>query len=1147
MKTWHKILAVILAIATVVPLFALGSSAEEAVTTVTFSSKDNCKTGILAHFDAEENAGEGIHDPAAATWKNLGGSMDATVSGGTFKDDYLDLGAGGSVEFSFRPSEAYCVELICDLTLSGIKSKDFMKIGEDTLSITSDGKLEYETDVNVMRIDAYDGTSVLFGLTKNVGKLQYEDGTSVSESPVNPVPANGFVNVKIAFSSEVYGKIYAIRIYDHILNNEELTTNVVVDTTRFFENEEAYLARLQVHVDNTDEDDLDSTEHVFITDSVITSGLLLKDNVTYIFTKNCVVDASETKDAALSGEYKRSAAAVDKDAKAFIKVLRGVTVTFKGADAQFDSGAGAGICVPDGSTLIIKGEGSVIAIGGKAGKGQENSLDVTALFTYGFYYGVGGGGAAAGIGGCGGEGGRYLDVLPENGMDCGKICIMDGVNVNATAGAAETEQSPIAGLAGQVPVYGIGGGGAGGSGTGTYADKQAYCGKSGSVYISENATVSGRSCYYFASKLYQVGNEIWNHGLTVLTYDGPETTNWATSDAMYNKALKLALALKEASDHNALHDYTINVPSNSDIYWQSSSCHGAYKVITGSDNCNWYKDFVDNGDGYFYLIADSMYDWVSYWFNYSMSNEEAIRNPYDLIERCFSEMEKKVWQVIELTQEEKSILHELMYSEAYCEPEGGNRTGAGYVYNNQTTGSYAYHTSALIGINLTYTTVSEANTPRSVSWYYDTQRAEGSSWLWYAHYYYRFCSALTCYHGKAGINNLNWMGYLPQNMSIAEVNIPGTHDSGTYNMDTPFVNLLSQCQERTIKEQMNDGLRFFDIRLEYKERGADATILRNFTLAHGPEFCETRDEKDLTLNMVFDVARDFVAENASEFVILMLQRENGDEGQYNDKIAQMKTYLKDFDDVIFLNKGDAIPTVGQAKGHVIVIESSNVDKYEDEYDTSAGTKIERLENVFNNAVKQDLKKSSKVGDSDKPIRIVFTSNYHLEAFIADVTAVTLPIVVLTTWLMPGGFLLKALGSVIGVAVAAVVVLCIGKDMAGTPYSIAKDVNAYLNKKSFDEGKRYGWIAMNFYQPSVAKRIYLSNAVDWSENFDKMDHEAGEKRVASIVSNGSIGIIIAAAVLLALTGAAGIVYAKKKKETVGQTEKTGQDKDTPDDQ
>ena len=145
-----------------------------------------------------------------------------------------------------------------------------------------------------------------------------------------------------------------------------------------------------------------------------TSGYELKDAYYYV-----TEDLTFTN--TLSGPGQGSGMYVQADKTVTLYIPAGVTLTVKGADAEGTTGAGAGILLPEGTTLNIIGAGTLVATGGKAANGQDGSrgtdghLDEESVDTwflgkkiycgYGGAGGYGGGGAGAGIGTAGGQGG----------------------------------------------------------------------------------------------------------------------------------------------------------------------------------------------------------------------------------------------------------------------------------------------------------------------------------------------------------------------------------------------------------------------------------------------------------------------------------------------------------------------------------------------------------------------------------------------------------------------------------------------------------------------------------------------------------------------------------------------------------------------
>ena len=146
-----------------------------------------------------------------------------------------------------------------------------------------------------------------------------------------------------------------------------------------------------------------------------TTGYELKDDYYYV-SEDLTFTNTISGDGQGSGMYVQSGRTVT------LYIPAGVTLTVKGADASGTTGAGAGILLPEGSTLNIIGAGTLVATGGNAANGQDGSrgtdgrlLDEESVDEwflgkkiycgYGGAGGYGGGGAGAGIGTAGGQGG----------------------------------------------------------------------------------------------------------------------------------------------------------------------------------------------------------------------------------------------------------------------------------------------------------------------------------------------------------------------------------------------------------------------------------------------------------------------------------------------------------------------------------------------------------------------------------------------------------------------------------------------------------------------------------------------------------------------------------------------------------------------
>ena len=126
----------------------------------------------------------------------------------------------------------------------------------------------------------------------------------------------------------------------------------------------------------------------------------------------------------------------------------------------------------------------------------------------------------------------------------------------------------------------------------------------------------------------------------------------------------------------------------------------------------------------------------------------------------------------------------------------------------------------------------------------------------------------------------DWMSMVRDETKVCKMSIPGTHDTmtgmGFYQPTLKYIfNMTAISQLSTLEEQMNCGLRFFDIRPVVSidtlaQNPADKKILR---LAHG------MSEIDVTFEEAIDQLLSFLTAHPSEFFIAKLQADNGMEDQ----------------------------------------------------------------------------------------------------------------------------------------------------------------------------------------------------------------------------------------------------------------------------
>ena len=129
------------------------------------------------------------------------------------------------------------------------------------------------------------------------------------------------------------------------------------------------------------------------------------------------------------------------------------------------------------------------------------------------------------------------------------------------------------------------------------------------------------------------------------------------------------------------------------------------------------------------------------------------------------------------------------------------------------------------------------------------------------------------------VTGANWMSFIPNDMVLSDVTIPGTHDAATAYTETQF-NYMAQCQQLSINDQLYSGVRYFDLRLN-----------RMIWLIHGSYgvVCEYKG-KNLEIETVMDWIKDFLKNNPKETVILQIK---ADVNTFNLAEPEIYDFYKD--------------------------------------------------------------------------------------------------------------------------------------------------------------------------------------------------------------------------------------------------------------
>lgn len=109
----------------------------------------------------------------------------------------------------------------------------------------------------------------------------------------------------------------------------------------------------------------------------------------------------------------------------------------------------------------------------------------------------------------------------------------------------------------------------------------------------------------------------------------------------------------------------------------------------------------------------------------------------------------------------------------------------------------------------------------------------------------------------------NWMSTIPGNTWLHGLSIPGAHDAATYNTSTSS----AQCQSKNINEQLEAGVRAFDIRVPYIGL-SNAPTTATVSIYHG--IVNTK----VLFKDAMDYLVSYVKKNPTETIIVVVNKEN---------------------------------------------------------------------------------------------------------------------------------------------------------------------------------------------------------------------------------------------------------------------------------
>jgi len=149
----------------------------------------------------------------------------------------------------------------------------------------------------------------------------------------------------------------------------------------------------------------------------------------------------------------------------------------------------------------------------------------------------------------------------------------------------------------------------------------------------------------------------------------------------------------------------------------------------------------------------------------------------------------------------------------------------------------------------------------------------------------------------AGAAGNNWMATLDSGLYLSQFSISGTHESMA--LYEP-VSGTAKCQNLSLADQLNAGVRFIDIRCRHLNNA--------FVIHHGSVY------QNANFDDVINAVVNFLNSNPTECVLMSVKEE------YNAS-GNTRTFEQTFDSYVAKNPGkwnlgSSIPTIGAAKGKI---------------------------------------------------------------------------------------------------------------------------------------------------------------------------------------------------------------------------------------
>ena len=211
------------------------------------TARSYVQDGLIAMWDGIENAGWGVHDPAAMTWKDLVGERDFSLYGVGVGDNNMVFGSNSYATASpvFQSSDMMTLEVIMEVksATSSPCYMSFFNVGSyvGDMFWYLQGCIAWGVSKTSVRVESDCAIQGRATWSLSAHSFVRPNAPYVNGLPVGPNSiytyygssrARGLV-INPTTSWTFSGDIYSIRLYSRALTADEIAANYAVDKARF--------------------------------------------------------------------------------------------------------------------------------------------------------------------------------------------------------------------------------------------------------------------------------------------------------------------------------------------------------------------------------------------------------------------------------------------------------------------------------------------------------------------------------------------------------------------------------------------------------------------------------------------------------------------------------------------------------------------------------------------------------------------------------------------------------------------------------------------------------------------------------------------------------------------------------------------------